>query len=364
MNVCIIGDGLTSLSLAKNLVKKKIAVEIYSKKKFNYSVSTRTIGIAQNNLDFFKNEIIHISDKEIWKIKKIEIFSQDLKNKILDFDMNKDLFYMIKNDKLYKKLDSHLLKDNFFKKKTIRNDDSYLKLLTNKKYDLIFNCELDNLLSKKFFSKKIKKNYNNFSYTTILEHKKIKNDSASQIFTKYGPIAYLPISNTATSVVFSMEIKEKKYSDKNIIDLIKSNNPKYKIKKILKLNSFKIEASSLRNYYEKNILAFGDSLHKIHPLAGQGFNMTIRDIKTISKIIDKKISLGLQLDSSIFEEFENITKDKNFIFCNGIDFIYEFFNFDKKTKNKNLSKALKYLGRNKSFKNIMIKFADSGLNIL
>ena len=146
MNVCIIGDGLTSLSLAKNLVKKKIAVEIYSKKKFNYSVSTRTIGIAQNNLDFFKNEIIHISDKEIWKIKKIEIFSQDLKNKILDFDMNKDLFYMIKNDKLYKKLDSHLLKDNFFKKKTIRNDDSYLKLLTNKKYDLIFNCELDNLL--------------------------------------------------------------------------------------------------------------------------------------------------------------------------------------------------------------------------
>ena len=40
------------------------------------------------------------------------------------------------------------------------------------------------------------------------------------------------------------------------------------------------------NYYHQNIVAFGDCLHKIHPLAGEGFNMTIRDIKVISKIID------------------------------------------------------------------------------
>ena len=33
MNVCIIGDGLTSLSLAKNLVNKKINVHIYHKNK-------------------------------------------------------------------------------------------------------------------------------------------------------------------------------------------------------------------------------------------------------------------------------------------------------------------------------------------
>ena len=37
-----------------------------------------------------------------------------------------------------------------------------------------------------------------------------------------------------------------------------------------------------------NILAFGDLLHKIHPLAGQGFNMTIRDIKVLLEIIKKR----------------------------------------------------------------------------
>ena len=52
----------------------------------------------------------------------------------------------------------------------------------------------------------------------------------------------------------------------------------------------------MRSYYHKNILAFGDLIHKIHPLAGQGFNMTIRDIKILNDIIQKKIDLGLPLD--------------------------------------------------------------------
>ena len=45
----------------------------------------------------------------------------------------------------------------------------------------------------------------------------------------------------------------------------------------------------MRSYYYKNILAFGDMLHRLHPLAGQGFNMTIRDIKEIYKLIQFKI---------------------------------------------------------------------------
>ena len=61
---------------------------------------------------------------------------------------------------------------------------------------------------------------------------------------------------------------------------------------------------SLRSYYHNNILAFGDLLHRIHPLAGQGFNMTIRDIKNIIEIIKYKIDLGLPLDKSINYEFE------------------------------------------------------------
>ena len=63
MNICIIGSGLTSLSLAKNLINKKINVHLYHKNKTKPISSSRTIGISKNNLEFFKKEIHDISKK-------------------------------------------------------------------------------------------------------------------------------------------------------------------------------------------------------------------------------------------------------------------------------------------------------------
>tara|TARA_B100000795_G_C22772514_1_gene428512 strand:+ start:41 stop:1138 length:1098 start_codon:yes stop_codon:yes gene_type:complete len=365
MKVCIIGDGLTSLSLAKNLINKKISVNIYHKKITGKFLSNRTIGISKNNLKFFKKEILEVPKKIIWEIKKIEIYSEKLKNnKILNFEDNKkNLFYMIKNDELYKCLMNELSKSKLFKKIKITKESFYNKLLGKNEYDLIINCDQNNPISKKYFTKKVDKDYRNLAYTTIIEHEKLKNNSAIQVFTDSGPIAFLPIANMKTSVVCSIDVKNKTFNEKEISDLIYKHNPKFKIRKILELNSFMLKSSNLRNYYHNNILAFGDLLHRIHPLAGQGFNMTIRDIKVLSEIIQGKIELGLQLDSFILEEFEKRTKDKNFIFSSGIDFIYEFFNFDKKIKAKSLNKILQYFGKNKSFINSIIKFADKGLNI-
>jgi len=364
MNICIIGGGLTSLSLAKSLVNKKIKVDIYYENKIKNLFSSRTIGISKNNLEFFKKEIHDISNKILWEINKIEIYSEKLeKENLLKFENDKDcLFYMVKNDDLYKSLISKISENKFFKKNKIKDKYFYADLQKKNKYDLIINCESNNFLSKKYFTKKIDKDYENCAYTTILEHKRITNDIATQIFTKNGPIAFLPISNNKTSVVLSLDTKYKKYSDSDILDLINKNNLKYQIQKTNKLNSFNLSSSNLRKYYYKNILAFGDLLHKIHPLAGQGFNMSIRDIKILSEIIQNKIDLGMQLDESVLNEFEKQTRTKNFIFSKSVDFIYEIFNLDKENKSKNLSKILKIIGVNKNLTNHFIKLADQGLN--
>ena len=356
MKVCILGDGLSGLSLAKALVNKGIYTDIFSDRIQNTKDKSRTIGISKSNVEFFNKNILNI-EKLIWDIKKIEVFSSNLDNqKILSFDKDDQrLFSIVKNHDLISNLSIQLKKNKFFKlKKKINNYD----LLNN--YNLIFNCDSNNKLTKKFFYKKFKKNYNSYAYTSIIEHKRFsKNNTATQIFTKGGPIAFLPISESQTSIVYSLRGNKKS----NVENLIRKFNTKYTIKKITNIKSFELKSIDLRLYYYKNILAFGDLLHKIHPLAGQGFNMTIRDIKSLLKIIDYKLDNGLDLDSSVCSEFMSQNKHKNYLFSQGIDFIYEIFNFENKINNNFLSKSLQFFGNNKISNKFLTKFADEGILI-
>ena len=357
MKVCILGDGLTSLALAKALVNKGISTDVFTSKNIKKKDKFRTLGISKSNIEFFNKNILNVK-KFLWDIEKIEIYSENFDNKkIIDFNNNKKrLFSTIKNHELNTYLITQLKKNKFFKfKKSLDNHE-----IVKKNYQLIINCEVNNQITKKFFYKKLKKDYESYAYTTIIEHKKIsKNNVATQTFTKKGPIAFLPISNKETSIVYSIK-GEKKIQ---INDLIRKFNIKYKINRINKINRFKLSSSNLRSYYHQNILAFGDLLHRIHPLAGQGFNMSIRDIKSLIEIIENKINLGLNLDSSICEEFENKNKHKNYVFSNGIDFIYEFFNIENNINNNILSKIVKVFANNKISNKFLIKLADEGLLI-
>jgi len=356
MKLCILGNGLTSLSLAKSLVNKGINVDIFSNQKNLNQDKTRTIGISKKNLDFFNREILNIN-KFLWNINKIEIYSENLKTeKILDFQKrNHSLFATFRNYQLHKYLLLNLKKNKLCNFKNIKRYEE----LNTENYNLVIDCDGKNNLSKKFFFKKLKKNYNSCAYTTIIKHKKLENNVACQIFTKKGPLAFLPLSKTETSIVYS--VKGNQTID--LKKLIEKYNKKYSIINFGNSSSFKLNSLNLRSYYYKNILAFGDLLHRIHPLAGQGFNMSIRDIKDLCQIIEFKIGLGLELDSSICLDFENKSKHKNFLFSTGIDLVYEFFNFESTTNNTLLSKSLKIIGKNKFFNKSFEKIANDGLNI-
>ena len=354
MKVCIIGDGLASLTLASVLIKKDISVDIFSKKKIILYDQSRTLGISKSNIDYFNTEITNIN-KISWEIKKIKIFTEKNNDEeLLKFD-NKDnqIFSIIRNYKLQKILFENLKKSKFIKFKN--NLD-----INSSQYKLVINCDPTHPYIKKYFSKKFEKNYKSFAYTTIIFHKRIKNNTAFQNFTKNGPIAFLPLSGTETSIVYSLK-SDKKKSILEINDLVKKYNPIYSIKTFNDWNYFNLRSSSLRNYYKDNILAFGDLLHKLHPLAGQGFNMSLRDIKLLSDLIDEKINLGLDLDTSICEEFQKKSRSKNFIFLSGIDWIYELFNLEGKINFNLLNDSINLVGNNKIVNKFLKSFADSGI---
>ena len=97
MRVCIIGSGLSSLALAKALVNQKLYVDLFEEKKIKVFNKSRTLGISKSNIEFFNKNIININ-KIIWKLKKIEIFSENLKqDQLINFKANDDyLFQFLK----------------------------------------------------------------------------------------------------------------------------------------------------------------------------------------------------------------------------------------------------------------------------
>jgi len=357
MRVCILGSSLSSLTLAKSLVNQKIYVDVlYFKKTFLVN-KTRTIGISKSNVEFFNEKIINI-EKIIYKLNKIEIYSDNLeKQKLIDFGNNNDyLFSIVKNFKLQEILEKNLSHSKYFRKINHKK-----KLNYSNDYNLVFNTDYNNPITKKYFNKKIEKKYNSVAYTTILEHEKISNNIAVQIFTKNGPLAFLPISDFETSIVYSINKHLK--SEKELKNLINNYNSRYNLKKFNKIYSFNLQGLSLRSYFHKNILAFGDLLHRIHPLAGQGFNMTIRDIKIISRLVNDRISLGLPIDISVAEDFQNSTKHLNYLYGKAIDGIYEFFRLDSNINNSISKPVFSILNKNTIFKKYSNILSDKGLNL-
>ncbi len=78
MKVSILGNGLTSLTLAKLLVNQGIKVDIFLTKKSKKTIKIQTLGISKSNVEFFNENILDIK-KLVWNINKIEIFSEKFK---------------------------------------------------------------------------------------------------------------------------------------------------------------------------------------------------------------------------------------------------------------------------------------------
>ena len=131
MEVCILGNNLTSLTLAKTLVKQGIYVDIFSTNYNQRIDKNRTLGISKKNIDFFNKNILNI-DKLLWDIDKIEIYSENLNNKkILNFTDVEKLFSIIKNKELIEHLLSKLKKNKLCKFKKIKTSSNLIEKIIN-----------------------------------------------------------------------------------------------------------------------------------------------------------------------------------------------------------------------------------------
>ena len=374
--ICIIGGGLTGLITAITLSKLNCDIDLIVGDINQNLKSNRTIAISENNFDFLNKLNISKSFKnEMWSCSVMKLYTE-IQNKNFSeiFELNREnkkgkILYMIENSKMIKlminkinKTKSISVKSNL-KVRSIFNSGLLKGIKFNNsvsKYNLIIICtgSKSDLIKKNFNDKIIENSYNELAITTILGHKEFKNNIARQIFLENEILALLPISRSKTSIVWSV----KNFIAKKNNSFIKRKIAFY-AKTYLKNIKFltKIEYKDLnflvRNkYYSERILLLGDTLHMIHPFAGQGFNMTLRDLASLKKLLTQKINLGLDIGSSdILSEFSSETKPRNFAFSMGIDLLKNSLS-NEKLRNE----TLKILNKSKVAKDVFFDIADKG----
>jgi len=144
----------------------------------------------------------------------------------------------------------------------------------------------------------------------------------------------LPFQKKVFSTVWSVSRKFFDINKKNIRNiltkklriLLKTKS----IKNIVNIQFFPINLNLKTKYFKKNVLILGDGLHTVHPMAGQGFNLVIRDIKKLNELMSASLKLGLLIkDSFILKNFYNSRKPENNLFGLGINLTNIFFKDNK-----------------------------------
>ena len=375
--ICIIGGSLTGLVTAISLSKLNFEIDLITGNFVNNLKSSRTITVSENNFHFLnKLNISKLLKKEIWICSKMKLYTESESGNFSEiFELNKEgknenIFYILENSKIMslmlnkiKKIKSISLKKN--KIVSSINNSGLLKSVkfnnNISKYSLVIICTGYNssLVRNIFNDKMIENLYKEFAVTTIINHKPFRNNIARQIFLDESIFAMLPISKTKTSIVWSLKNFMKEKNNSFLKKRIKIYASKYL--KEIKFNS-KIEKNDLnlliRNkYYLNRTLLFGDALHSMHPFIGQSFNMTLRDLICLEKILAEKINLGLDIGSSdVLSEFSDATKSRNFSFSIGSDILKNVLSF-KKARND----IFKILNKSNLAKNIIFDVADKGL---
>jgi 2-polyprenyl-6-methoxyphenol hydroxylase-like FAD-dependent oxidoreductase len=328
--ICIVGDGLSVLlfAIAINILQTFVVHFIDKKKELKND--KRTTAISHSNFNFIKDIMSKFDKKLFWPSKKINLFyeTRDQKINFLNFKEDKNnLMYVFQN----KKIKDFLFKE--IKKRKIRIIKKNITKISDLKfYDLKVLCLgrssviYDNIID----SRSIDKDYKEIAMTGCVKHN-LKKVSTSQFFLKEGPLALLPFSKNKLSFVWSLN---KNFIKKDINNIIKS-----KISEILKtknniditnLQSYPLILNLKRTYYKKDVLILGEGLHSVHPLAGQGFNLVLRDIKKLKEILKYYSGLGLSIKNSFaLEEFTNQRKPENIITGLGIDMTHNFFKKNK-----------------------------------
>ncbi len=145
--------------------------------------------------------------------------------------------------------------------------------------------------------------YNQSSIVFTVGHEKPHRGTAYEQFTTGGPIASLPMRGNKSSVVWSEDTEVvgslMQLDDKDFVAAAsyRLNDCLGKMTIIGQRKVFPLKLNYADTIIANRFAMVGDAAHGLHPIAGQGFNLGLRDIANLTEEISNARRLGLDIGS-------------------------------------------------------------------
>ncbi len=168
-----------------------------------------------------------------------------------------------------------------------------------------------------------------------IQHEEPHGAVAHEYFLPNGPFAILPLKGNRSNIVWA---EPRKAADA----LLKMNEPDFIAELRLRFGDF-LGALSLEGprfgyplsmqlaerMIDARVALAGDSAHGIHPLAGQGLNLGLKDCAALAECIADGVNLGLDPgDVSILERYQRWRRFDNVSMAMGMEFFDKLFSND------------------------------------
>jgi 2-octaprenyl-6-methoxyphenol hydroxylase len=153
--------------------------------------------------------------------------------------------------------------------------------------------------------------YDQSAIVTTVAHERDHHGRAEEHFLPAGPFAILPLTGRRSSIVWTEDAREAER-----IVALADEEFHAELERRFGLHLGEIEAvgprrahplglSVARAFIEDRVALVGDAAHVIHPIAGQGLNMGLKDVAALAEVIVDAARLGLDPGSlAVLERYQ------------------------------------------------------------